>query len=147
MNDLLKSLMSAAMDANRELHDHEIRALRNHFKQNEKDGYWEPNTVKMKLPQKHIQAGDELEQPVDIPTGALASHHSMLIEELELDFDCYVQRIATMKSGNKKIMVDIDSPEKEKKAKNKMAVKLKIKSGDPSEGISKIHDSLNKKIG
>ena len=139
--------MSAAMDANKELHDHEIHALRNHFRENEQEGHWEPNTVKMKLPQKHIQAGDEHEQPVDVPTGALASHHSMMIEELELDFDCYIQRVATMKSGSKKILVDMDSPEKDKTSKSKMAIKLKIKSGDPSEGISKIHDSLNKKIG
>ena len=138
--------MSAAMDANWELHDHEIHALRRHFKQHEQDGHWEPNTVKMKLPQKHIQAGEEHEQPVDVPTGALASHHSMMIEELELDFGCYIQKVETMKSGSKKILVDMDAPEKQQSTKNKMSVKLKIKSGDPSEGTSKIHDSLNRKI-
>ena len=62
LNDLLKSVMGAAMDANRELLAHEIRSLREYFEKNPDDGALEPKTLKMLLPQKHINEGESNEQ-------------------------------------------------------------------------------------
>jgi len=145
LNDLLKSVMHAAMDANNELHNHERRSLYNHLKYNNQDNTLEPTTVTMKLPQKHINAGEDPEQPVEVPTAVLASYKSMAIEELSVDFSCAIQSINNFGSGQKKIMVNLNDTGVDATNKS-IKINLKIKSGHPSEGLSKIHDALNKKL-
>ncbi|REE01728.1 DUF2589 domain-containing protein [Marinoscillum furvescens] len=144
LNDLLKSFMSAAKAANKELHDHEMNAFKDHLAYNKDNQTYEPKTLKVKLPQQHIAEGEDTEQPVDIPTGALASHQSMRIEELEMGFQCYYNRIGLLKSGEKKLIVDMD--EAKDSSHSPIKINMKISSGNPSEGVARMHDALNRKI-
>jgi hypothetical protein len=136
--------MTAAKDANKELHDHEMNAFKDHLTYNKDSQTYEPKTLKVKLPQQHIAEGEDTEQQVDIPTGALASHHSMKIDELEMGFQCYFNRIGLLKTGEKKLIVNMDGPENDPASTIK--INMKVSSGNPSEGVARMHDALNRKI-
>jgi hypothetical protein len=145
LNDLLTSVMAAVTEANYALGNHYVNTLSQHFNYNQDQKQWEPETMTMLLPKQVLHEGENPEQPVDVPTAALAGNNALLIDNLKIDFGCILQQISQDSEGNKTMMVSMSSPVSGT-LDNKINISMVIRSGEPSEGASRLRDALVRKI-
>lgn len=92
---------------------------------------------------------------INAPLIAMVPHNSLGVEELEVDFQVYVQgsKLKSILDPSGKntldrstLGVDFQSSNHNGRSDNKIGVKMKFKSRDTTEGISRIKDEFIKRL-
>ena len=134
----LKSMFSAVHEAvvtaAQDVEEGSWWATKDRYFEEGRDGHLTPRTISIKLP--HAESGKVVQQLVDVPLFSLSKHHSLVMDELNIEFDVDLRGMGDdglVGTLSKKFLT----------GKSKARVKITFKGADASEGVMLLNDKIH----
>lgn len=151
LHDLIQSIAGAVADAQDKVQRFQIATVRQYFDENNR-----PVSVDVRLPSLDIDADPEDERLVHVPLLSLVGPQLLNIKDVEIQFDVALNGLAdkapsdkdgeaTPEGAHKSLSVDMGAP-RDRGAGSMARVTLKVESQEPSDGMARLIQHLDKQI-
>ncbi|MCW2240025.1 DUF2589 domain-containing protein [Azospirillum canadense] len=151
LHDLIQSIAGAVADAQDKVQRFQIATVRQYFDENNR-----PVSVDVRLPSLDIDAEPEDERLVHVPLLSLVGPQLLNIKDVEIQFDVALNGLADkapsdgdgegpVEGAHKSLSVDMGAP-RDRGAGSMARVTLKVESQEPSDGMARLIQHLDKQI-
>lgn len=151
LHDLIQSIAGAVADAQDKVQRFQIATVRQYFDENNR-----PVSVDVRLPSLDIDAEPEDERLVHVPLLSLVGPQLLNIKDVEIQFDVALNGLADkapsdgdgeapIEGAHKSLSVDMGAP-RDRGAGSMARVTLKVESQEPSDGMARLIQHLDKQI-
>lgn len=144
-DELVEALAGALVHARETVERQHLRTIQNYFT---RDGdKLVAKTTTIHVPDLDSNGEPELE--VKVPLFSLLPLSSLTIDEVTVEFDAYLSTLSgdsDKSKGPKKMQMELGGHGMMGKSKNNVKVSVKVKGGNPPEGLIKLNDNIVKSI-
>ena len=150
LHDLIQSIAGAVADAQDKVQRFQIATVRQYFDENNR-----PVSVDVRLPSLDLDAEPEDERLVHVPLLSLVGPQLLNIKDVEIQFDVALNGLADKtpseggeapaEGAHKSLSVDMGAP-RDRGAGSMARVTLKVESQEPSDGMARLIQHLDKQI-